>query len=161
MVAEAMTWSDPDCDVALLRAQTLSLLEQGHAVHCVWSGKRLTAERLDVGHCLLWFAWPCGNLWKLLPASWRVNQHGKHDCLPSANALRAARNAVLPNHFATECGGCAADRVGWRRDRHLEQSAGGCMAFVSPSQEPWQWLKIHTSAPSTPTWRSADLKHSA
>ena len=69
-----MTLADPDGDVALPRAQALSLLEEGHAVHCVWSGKRLTAERLDVDHCLSWFAWPCGDLWNLLPANWRVSQ---------------------------------------------------------------------------------------
>ncbi len=61
-IAAAMTWSDPDRDVALPRARALSLLEEGHAVHCVWSGKRLTAERLDVDHCLPWSAWPCGDL---------------------------------------------------------------------------------------------------
>ena len=53
----------------------------------------------------------------LLPADRRVNQHGKRDRLPSAGALRAAReaiavwwqaaylqptDAVLPSRFATE-----------------------------------------------------------
>jgi len=115
-VAAAMTWSDPDCDVA----RALSLLEEGHAVHCVWSGKRLTAERLDVDHCLPWSAWPCGDLWNLLPADRRVNQQSKRDRLPSADALRAARDAiaawwqaaylrpgdaVLPGRFAAEAHG--------------------------------------------------------
>lgn len=116
-VAAAMTWSDPDRDVALPRSRALSLLEQGHVVHCVWSGKRLTADNLDVDHCLPWSAWPCGDLWNLLPADRRVNQHGKRDRLPSADALRAARDAiaawwqaaylrpgdaVLPGRFAAE-----------------------------------------------------------
>lgn len=116
-IAAAMTWSDPDRDVALPRARALSLLEEGHAVHCVWSGKRLTAERLDVDHCLPWSAWPCGDLWNLLPADRRVNQRSKRDRLPSADALRAARDAiaawwrvaylrpgdaVLPGRFAAE-----------------------------------------------------------
>lgn len=116
-VAAAMTWSDPARDVALPRARALSLLEEDQAVHCVWSGKRLTAECLDVDHCLPWSAWPCGDLWNLMPADRRVNQHGKRDRLPSAEALRAARDgiaawwqaaylrpadAVLPGRFAAE-----------------------------------------------------------
>lgn len=116
-IAAAMTWSDPDRDVALPRARALGLLKEGHAVHCVWSGKRLTAERLDVDHCLPWSAWPCGDLWNLLPADRRVNQQSKRDRLPSADALRAARDAiaawwqaaylrpgdtVLPGRFAAE-----------------------------------------------------------
>lgn len=116
-IAAAMTWSDPDRDIALPRARALSLLEEGHAVHCVWSGKRLTAERLDVDHCLPWSAWPCGDLWNLLPANRRVNQQSKRDRLPSADALQAARDAiaawwqaaylrpgdaVLPGRFAAE-----------------------------------------------------------
>ena len=116
-VAAAMTWSDPDRDTALPRARALGLLEEGHAVHCVWSGKRLTAERLDMDHCLPWSAWPCGDLWNLLPAHPQVNRHGKRDRLPSADTLRAARDAiaawwqaaylrpgdaVLPGRFAAE-----------------------------------------------------------
>lgn len=115
--AVAMTWSDPDRDTALPRARALSLLEQGQAVHCVWSGKRLSAASLDVDHCLPWSAWPCGDLWNLMPADRRVNQHGKRDRLPSADALRTARDAiaawwqaaylrpgdaVLPGRFAAE-----------------------------------------------------------
>ena len=93
-IAAAMTWSDPDRDTALPRARALSLLDEGRAVHCVWSGKRLTAERLDVDHCLPWSAWPCGDLWNLLPADRRVNQQSKRDRLPSAEALGAARDAI-------------------------------------------------------------------
>ena len=55
-VATAMTWSDPDRDTALPRARALSLLDEGQAVHCVWSGKQLTAASLDVDHCLPWSA---------------------------------------------------------------------------------------------------------
>ena len=116
-IAAAMTWSDPDRDVALPRSRALGLLEEGHAVHCVWSGKRLTAERLDVDHCLPWSAWPCADLWNLLPAHPQVNRHGKRDRLPPADALQNAGNAiaawwqaaylrpgnaVLPGRFAVE-----------------------------------------------------------
>ena len=116
-IAAAMTWADPSRDVALPRGRALALLNGGHALHCVWSGKRLSAGSLDVDHCLPWSAWPCGDLWNLVPADRQVNQHGKRDRLPSADALRAAadpigawwsaaylRNddVVLPDRFATE-----------------------------------------------------------
>ena len=93
-IAAAMTWLDSARDVALPRARALRLLEQGQALHCVWSGKRLYSETLDVDHCLPWVAWPCGDLWNLVPADRRVNQQGKRDRLPSASALDAAASAI-------------------------------------------------------------------
>ncbi len=116
-VAAALTWSDPTRDVALPRARALALLEGGQAVHCVWSGRRLAADTLDVDHCLPWSLWPCGDLWNLLPASRAVNQASKRDRLPSAEALRVAGDRiaawwgaaylraddlVLPPRFAAE-----------------------------------------------------------
>jgi len=93
-MAAAMTWSDPDRDVTLPRARALALLDGGQTLHCVWSGKRLSADSLDVDHCLPWSAWPCGDLWNLVPADRRVNQNGKRDRLPSAGALEAAGDAI-------------------------------------------------------------------
>ena len=120
-IAVAMTWADPARDVVLPRARALALLSHGHTIHCVWSGKRLSADNLDVDHCLPWSAWPCGDLWNLVPADRRVNQHGKRERLPSADALQSAAeaidawwsaaylrpdDAVLPGRFATEA--CAS-----------------------------------------------------
>ena len=93
-MAAAVTWSDPVRDVAIPRARALSLLENGAAVHCVWSGKRLAPDTLDVDHCLPWSAWPCGDLWNLMPAHRRVNQHSKRERLPSAEALQQAGPAI-------------------------------------------------------------------
>lgn len=116
-MAAAMTWADPVRDVALPRARALALMEGGAAIHCVWSGKRLASETLDVDHCLPWSAWPCGDLWNLMPAHRRVNQHSKRDQLPSSEALYHAGPAiadwwsaaylrtgdhVLPVRFASE-----------------------------------------------------------
>lgn len=94
-MAAAMTWSDPVRDVALPRARALALMEYGAAVHCVWSGKRLAPDNLDVDHCLPWSAWPCGDLWNLMPSHRRVNQHSKRERLPSAEALQHAGPAIM------------------------------------------------------------------
>jgi hypothetical protein len=75
-IAAAMTWSDPRRDVGLARVQALRLLEVG-PLHCVWSGRSLTPETLDIDHCFPWAAWPCDDLWNLMPAHRAVNQHQK------------------------------------------------------------------------------------
>jgi hypothetical protein len=49
---------------------------------------------LDIDQCLPWSAWPCGDLWNLLPASPKVNQHLKRDRLPSADALAGAQDGI-------------------------------------------------------------------
>lgn len=77
----------------------------------------MTPDALDIDHCLPWSAWPCGDLWNLMLAHRRVNQHSKRERLPSAEALQQAGSAiadwraaaylrpedhVLPVRFASE-----------------------------------------------------------
>ncbi len=115
ILAAAMTWAEPSRDVALSRSLALRLLERGDTLHCVWSGKRLEPASLDIDHCLPWSAWPCGDLWNLLPAHRTVNQSAKRDRLPAEALLQAARapilrwweaayaqGEVLPRRFAEE-----------------------------------------------------------
>jgi HNH endonuclease len=71
------------------------LIASGAPVRCVRTGTRLNLDRLDIDHCLPWSAWPCGDLWNLLPATREVNQHGKRDRLPSAAALAAAHDEII------------------------------------------------------------------
>ena len=94
-MAAAMTWSDPDRDVAVSRSRALTMIGEGQPVICVWSGKRLGPDNLDVDHCLPWSAWPCGDLWNLMPSDRRVNQQGKRDRLPSAVALARGADAIV------------------------------------------------------------------
>jgi len=90
-----MTWADPVRDVSLPRTIALRALGDGRPVHCVWTGRLLDPATLDIDHCLPWAAWPCSDLWNLLPAHPRVNQHLKRDRLPSAVALQQAHDGVL------------------------------------------------------------------
>lgn len=94
-IGAAMTWSDPARDVRRPREIALSLMGRRQAMHCVWSGRRLEAATLDIDHCFPWAAWPCGDLWNLLPAHREVNQRRKRDRLPSEDLLRRARGAIL------------------------------------------------------------------
>jgi hypothetical protein len=46
-------------------------------------------------HCFPWSAWPCGDLWNLLPSHRPVNQNQKRDRMPSEDLLRRAREPIL------------------------------------------------------------------
>ena len=95
-VAEAsLAWLEPTRDTGLARQRAQRLMASGVPVRCVWTGTRLKSDRLDIDHCLPWSAWPCGDLWNLLPATREVNQHGKRDRLPSAAALAAAHDEII------------------------------------------------------------------
>ncbi len=95
VLATATSWSEPSRDVALPRSLALRLLESGNPLHCVWTGKRLQAGSLDIDHCLPWSAWPCGDLWNLVPADRAVNQQAKRDRLPAEGLLQIARGPIL------------------------------------------------------------------
>jgi HNH endonuclease len=96
-VETALAWLDPVRDTNLARAVARRLIDNGHRISCVWTGTRLGVGGavLDIDHCLPWSAWPCGDLWNLLPASRRVNQHLKRHRLPSTSVLAAARERIV------------------------------------------------------------------
>jgi SAM-dependent methyltransferase len=92
-VNRAMEWSDPIRDVSLVRKIALRYMEHGR-LFCVWTGKNLTSKNLDVDHCFPWSAWPCDDLWNLLPSDRIVNQK-KRDRLPSARVIDEARERIM------------------------------------------------------------------
>lgn len=94
LVARAMRWHEPNRDVAFVR-KTATALMADSTVHCVWTGRRLNENRLDIDHCLPWAAWPCDDLWNLLPSDPRINRHGKRDRLPAADAIEQSRERIV------------------------------------------------------------------
>lgn len=94
-IEAALAWLEPVRDTQLARAVAQRALEQGRRVSCVWTGARLASDTINIDHCLPWSAWPCGDLWNLLPATSRVNQRLKRDLLPSAAALAAAHDSII------------------------------------------------------------------
>lgn len=105
-IAAAMRWSDPERTTGVPRHIALARLASGHPVYCVWSGRRLTEQNLDIDHCIPWSAWPCSDLWNLLPSDRRVNQHQKRERLPSIATLHGAMDAM----------------VSWWNDAYLQSS---------------------------------------
>ena len=93
-VTQGIAWSEPGRAVEVSRGRAVQLLDRG-LLHCVWSGSPLTRETLDIDHCFPWSAWPCGDLWNLLPASRSVNQNQKRDKLPAERALRLAQCRII------------------------------------------------------------------
>ena len=48
----------------------------------------------DIDHCFPFAAWPCNDLWNLLPSAPAVNR-SKGDRLPAAEALERSRSWIL------------------------------------------------------------------
>jgi len=94
-LARALTWLDPARDTHLARERAAQLIESGETVHCVWSGRALSPRLLDIDHCFPFAAWPCSDLWNLLPSSRAVNQRDKRAKLVTAIRLGNAREAML------------------------------------------------------------------
>ncbi|NJR80316.1 methyltransferase domain-containing protein [Sphingomonas corticis] len=94
-VEAALEWLEPQRSTVAGRTAAQRLITAGDTVECVWSGGRLSMASLDVDHCLPWSAWPCDDLWNLMPADRRVNQRQKRDLLPSAPLLAASRERIL------------------------------------------------------------------
>ncbi len=92
-IYNAMQWLDPSRDVSFVRDQTIQLM-QSKPVYCVWSGTRLRETGFHVDHCLPWAAWPCADLWNLLPSHPKFNSR-KSDKLPSAEMLDRSSDRIL------------------------------------------------------------------
>ena len=149
----ALAWIEPRRDVSVARDIAVDRLRRGERLHCVWSDRPLSDTTLDIDHCLPWSAWACGDLWNLMPSHRMVNQREKRGLLPSANALAAARTAIvtwwddawlsdeaLAARFASEAGAALPveitadsdaifDGLAWRRlrlrqDQQLTEWAG-------------------------------------
>lgn len=93
-VDKALRWSDPERDVRVARQRALDLLAR-QTLHCVWTGKRLTLANLDIDHCMPWSAWPCEDLWNLMPAHRAVNQKLKRERLPGIGVLRSSQDRIV------------------------------------------------------------------
>ena len=89
----ALRWLEPEHDTGIVRALGRKLRRSGSALFCVWTGRRLRDE-FDVDHRFPFAAWPCNDLWNLLPSSTTVNRRKGHR-LPAPDALEQARPRML------------------------------------------------------------------
>ncbi len=89
----SLKWLDPDYDTTLVRKIGESLRADGRQLYCVWSGDNIS-RNFDIDHCMPYAAWPCNDLWNLLPSLPQVNQ-SKGDRLPAPEALEQAKCKIL------------------------------------------------------------------
>lgn len=94
-IAEALRWLEPDRGTTEVRRLAASLLDSGEPIHCVWSGRKLRLDGLDIDHCLPFSAWPNADLWNLMPSHPRVNRHEKADRLISADLLDRCQDRIV------------------------------------------------------------------
>ena len=90
----AMRWSDPERDVLRVRKIAVGILGTG-GLRCAWTNRPLSQTTLDIDHLFPWAAWPCSDLWNLLPVHRIVNQKLKRDRLPSAATLSRAEDRII------------------------------------------------------------------
>jgi hypothetical protein len=69
-------------------------MARGGRVECVWTGDRLRGGGIEIDHCLPWAAWPCNDLWNLLPTTRAANQ-GKGGLIAAAGAFETARPRII------------------------------------------------------------------
>ncbi len=90
---DLLVWLDPERDTTLVRTLLSQVNASGTPVYCVWSGKKLKVERFDVDHCFPFAAWPCNDLWNLLPSTKEAN-NSKSDKLVTLRTLNSSRERI-------------------------------------------------------------------
>ena len=94
-ILNALEWLEPKRDTNFVREIARRRVAQGQPLRCVWSGSKLATEAFDVDHCLPWSAWPCEDLWNLMPSTQAINRHQKAERIVSAEALNLAKPRIL------------------------------------------------------------------
>ncbi len=91
---DALNWIEPIRDTGFVRELLSRRRASGNLIRCVWSGRVLAEEAPHIDHCLPWSAWPCNDLWNLMPASQALNLE-KSDRLVTGAALSAAKSRIV------------------------------------------------------------------
>lgn len=90
-----LIWIEPERDTGIVRDIATKLVNSGKPLYCVWSGKKLNGEALDIDHCFPFSAWPCSDLWNLMPSARAINQNQKSDKLISSATLQKAGDRII------------------------------------------------------------------
>lgn len=69
------------------------LLHGKNELECIWSGKKLVKNCLNIDHILPFAIWKNNDLWNLLPAHKAINSD-KKDKIPSPNLIEMRKNII-------------------------------------------------------------------
>lgn len=94
-VENALMWGEPNRTTAYSRKRAEDLFKKGAVQRCVWSNSKLRLDTMDIDHCFPYSAWPCADLWNLLPVHRKINQRQKKDKLPGLITLNESRERIL------------------------------------------------------------------
>lgn len=93
-IGEALRWIDPLRDTVEVRKIIAHLLDEKKPIFCIWSGEKISdVKQVDVDHCFPFAAWPCDDMWNLLPAIRRINSQ-KSDKLVTLDMLQRAESRI-------------------------------------------------------------------
>ena len=84
---------EPERNQGEVRNRALKLLST-QSIYCVWTGKKLHAKSMHIDHCLPWAAWPCDDLWNLMPAN-KASNLSKKNHLPDNITIREAQDRIM------------------------------------------------------------------
>lgn len=84
----ALQWLEPKRDTKIVRKRAQQLRDK-QPLFCIWTEKPLTTS-FEIDHCFPFAAWPCNDLWNLLPSQKKTNNE-KRGKLPSYEALEQAK----------------------------------------------------------------------
>lgn len=90
---ELMRPYEPERNQEEVRNRALKLLRT-QSVYCVWTGRKLRADNMHIDHCFPWGAWPCDDLWNLMPSNKNSNL-SKRDHLPDNATIRNAQDRIM------------------------------------------------------------------
>jgi len=93
---------EPERNQSEVRSRALRLLNS-QPVYCVWTGEKLRSNNIHIDHCLPWAAWPCDDLWNLMPAKKNSNL-SKKDYLPNHITIREAQDRIMTWWERAYCG---------------------------------------------------------
>ncbi|MCY4170172.1 MAG: methyltransferase domain-containing protein [Bacteroidetes bacterium] len=84
---------EPERNQTEVRKRALRLINS-QSIYCVWTGIKLKSDNMDIDHCLPWAAWPCDDLWNLMPSS-KASNRSKSDRLPDNKIIRGAQDRIM------------------------------------------------------------------
>ncbi len=91
----ALAWQHDEHATHESRKRAIELIESGTFQNCVWSHRKIKSDSFDIDHCFPFSAWPCNDMWNLMPSHSAVNRNQKREKLPKVELLQRSEDLIL------------------------------------------------------------------